>query len=315
MNQVLEMPAQDEFDALLDGVLVAEIHGAVPSGMVQRVEARLAQEITAAPVMFASATRIAAQRSSRSLWTAIGLHAAVIALIAFVVARRVSVASSAMRAQAKVVYLEELKPSVPMKPAADAAQGGGGNHDLSPTTQGHLPQFTREQLLAPKAPPTIAPKLPVEPTLVAESTPKIADSKLPDLGVPNSSLHGFSLGSGGGNGIGPGSGDGAGTGAKSGAGGGIYHPGGAVRAPEVLREVMPEFSEEARKAKFSGNVEVYLVVDEKGMPTHVRVVRDVGMGLGQKAVEAVEQYRFKPALLNGRPVKADMYVLVDFQIF
>ncbi|MDE1155721.1 MAG: energy transducer TonB [Acidobacteriaceae bacterium] len=60
---------------------------------------------------------------------------------------------------------------------------------------------------------------------------------------------------------------------------------------------------------------VYLVVDEHGNPTHVRVVRDIGMGLGQKAVEAVRQYKFKPALENGKPVPVEMTVEVNFQIF
>lgn len=85
--------------------------------------------------------------------------------------------------------------------------------------------------------------------------------------------------------------------------------------PEVLYSVEPEFSEEARKAKTSGDVNVYLWVDERGNPTHVRVVRGMGMGLDEKAIEAVKQYRFKPAMENGRPVTVEMYVIVNFQIF
>ncbi|HEY2041003.1 MAG TPA: energy transducer TonB, partial [Edaphobacter sp.] len=79
--------------------------------------------------------------------------------------------------------------------------------------------------------------------------------------------------------------------------------------------VDPEFSEEARKAKASGDVTVYLWVDEHGNPTHIRVLRGMGMGLDEKAVEAVKQYRFKPAMENGKPVKVEMYVVVNFQIF
>jgi len=60
---------------------------------------------------------------------------------------------------------------------------------------------------------------------------------------------------------------------------------------------------------------VYLIVDEKGMPTHVRVVRGVGMGLDEKAVEAVRQYRFKPGTKDGKPVPVDLYIDVNFQIF
>jgi protein TonB len=65
----------------------------------------------------------------------------------------------------------------------------------------------------------------------------------------------------------------------------------------------------------SGDVEVYLWVDEHGNPTHVRVVRGMGMGLDERAVEAVKQYKFKPAMENGRAVTVEMYIDVTFQIF
>jgi len=90
--------------------------------------------------------------------------------------------------------------------------------------------------------------------------------------------------------------------------------GGGVSEPKVIYQVDPEFSEEARKAKFSGNVYVSVIVDEQGRPTHVRVERGVGMGLDEKAVEAVKQYKFKPAMLNGKPVKVVVDVDVVFQI-
>ena len=83
----------------------------------------------------------------------------------------------------------------------------------------------------------------------------------------------------------------------------------------LIHSVEPEFSEEARKAKFSGDVQVYLWVDEQGSPSHIRVIRGVGMGLDEKAVEAVRQYKFKPAMKDGKPVKVDMYINVDFSIF
>ena len=93
------------------------------------------------------------------------------------------------------------------------------------------------------------------------------------------------------------------------------HIGGSIRPPVVTYQVDPEFSEEARKAKFSGNVQVYLWVDEQGNPSHVKVIRPIGMGLDEKAVEAVRQYKFKPAMQNGKPVKVDLYIDVNFQIF
>jgi protein TonB len=93
----------------------------------------------------------------------------------------------------------------------------------------------------------------------------------------------------------------------------ILHVGGSVHPPVVIHTVDPKFSDAARKAKFSGKVLLYLVVDENGNPQHIRVARGVGMGLDEKAVEAVRQYRFKPATLNDKPVKVDLYVQVSYQ--
>jgi TonB family protein len=97
--------------------------------------------------------------------------------------------------------------------------------------------------------------------------------------------------------------------------GGLEHVGGTDSAPKLIYQVNPQFSEEARKAKFSGNVQVYLVVDVNGNPTHVHVVRPIGMGLDEKAIEAVSQYKFKPAMKNGKPVAVDIYIDVNFQTF
>jgi len=93
------------------------------------------------------------------------------------------------------------------------------------------------------------------------------------------------------------------------------HIGGAVKPPGVLRSVAPVISPEDRKVKFTGNVVVYCWVDEQGNPSHVRVVRGVGRGLDEKAVEAVQQYKFKPAMKNGKPVKVDLYIDINFQTY
>jgi protein TonB len=204
----------------------------------------------------------------------------------------------------------------PIPPKAQQIGGGGGQHDLAPVSQGRLPKFAQEQIVPPKAPPTIPPKLAVEPTVVMQKDLKMATNDMPNLGMPNApSATIGSFGNGNGTGLGSGNGAGIGPGEGGNTGGGPMHIGGGVKPPSVLRQVDPEFSEEARKAKFSGNVQVYLWVDENGNPSHVRVVRGVGMGLDEKAVEAVRQYKFKPATKDGKPVKVDLYIDVNFQIF
>jgi protein TonB len=161
-------------------------------------------------------------------------------------------------------------------------------------------------------PPVIEPKLAAEPTVVVQP---MAQSALPQFGAANSPLAGASLGNGHGTGIGAGYGAGVGPGTGGNIGGGLRRIGGGVSAPEVLFAPSPEFSEEARKAKVSGNVLVYLQVDEQGRPTHIRVLKGIGMGLDEKAIEAVRQYRFKPAMEDGRPVTVEMNVEVNFNIY
>jgi TonB family protein len=95
----------------------------------------------------------------------------------------------------------------------------------------------------------------------------------------------------------------------------VYNVGGSVRPPVLTYAPDPNYTEAARKAKLSGNVIVSLIVDQNGEPQNVRVERGLGNGLDQKAVETVEQYRFKPATRNGEPVPANLKVEVNFQIF
>jgi len=256
--------------------------------------------------------RMAVKRSPTSTGIAVGLHVVVILLILWLVAQHVTTVTAPKLA---ITQLTAPPPPPPIAPRKEQIGGGGGQHDLAPVTAGHLPKLAQEQIVPPKAPPTIPPKLPVEPSVVVQKDLKLADNTLPNIGAPSSDLKGFSMGNGSGTGIGSGNGAGIGPGSGGNTGGGVYHIGGGVKPPSVLTSVDPEFSEEARKAKFSGNVQVYLIVDEKGMPTHVRVVRGVGMGLDEKAVEAVRQYRFKPGTKDGKPVSVDLYIDVNFQIF
>jgi TonB family protein len=91
--------------------------------------------------------------------------------------------------------------------------------------------------------------------------------------------------------------------------------GGNVSAPVLIYSVEPQFSKEEKRAKISGTVLVNLVVDQNGIPTNVRIVRGVGRGLDEKALEAVSKYKFKPAMEHGQPVPVELNIQVNFQIF
>jgi TonB family protein len=93
------------------------------------------------------------------------------------------------------------------------------------------------------------------------------------------------------------------------------HTGGSVRAPKVLKTSDPDYTEEARSLKISGNVALYLVVNADGTPGHVQIVHPLGLGLDESAVNAATKYVFEPARLNGLPVMVDLYIDVNFQIF
>jgi TonB family protein len=90
--------------------------------------------------------------------------------------------------------------------------------------------------------------------------------------------------------------------------------GDGVTAPELIYVVEPELTDEAKKAKFMGFVFVNLIVDARGMPQNVHVVRGVGMGLDEKAVETAKQYRFRPAMEDGKPVPVELNVEVNFKV-
>ena len=262
----LDYGSDDRFEAALHGALYERSTMPVPGGLEQRLLARLAQAAEPAAVhpLFGSLELGKSRRSIGSLWTALGIHAAVIAFIAFVVVAKVGILASATKPTVSISDLTVPPPP----PAVNAAKtgGGGGQHDLEPASQGRLPKFSPEQILKPTQAPKIEAKFTVEPTVNVQTNLKMADNNMTNLGLPSSNLPGASLGNGTGSGIGSGTGNGIGLGSNGNVGGGLFHVGGSILKPELLFGPDPEFSEEARKAKFSGNVEVYLWVDEQGNP-------------------------------------------------
>jgi protein TonB len=201
--------------------------------------------------------------------------------------------------------------------------GGGGDRDKLQASKGNLPKLAREQI----TPPAVivrneAPKLAVDPTVVVP--PSIPLPTGGQLGDPMSNIlgplssgtgSGGGIGSGSGGGVGSGHGPGVGPGYGGGIGGGIYRVGGGVSAPRALYAPDPEYSEEARKAKYQGTVVLWVVVGADGRPRDIRIARSVGMGLDEKAVEAVRQWRFEPAHRDGTPVAVQINVEVSFRLY
>jgi TonB family protein len=218
-------------------------------------------------------------------------------------------------------YLAELQA------AGKKAGGGGGGGDRSPTpaSKGAVPRFAKQQLAPPLA--VIRnpnPILQVEPTLLGPPELKLPQmaSNMPwgdpqgVLGPPsNGPGTGGGIGSGEGTGIGSGKGGGLGPGEGGGTGGGIYSVGGGVSAPIPIYKPEPAYSEEARKAKYQGTVVLWIIVDAQGNVIDPKVVRPLGLGLDEKALETVRTWKFKPALRNGSPVPVRVIVEVSFRLF
>jgi protein TonB len=247
-------------------------------------------------------------RSYRPAGWAVVAHVFAVLMVGFAATTKIHIAAPVKMVTTELV----VPPQAP--PMANAMHGGGGQRGPTPVTRGTPPRFAELQIVPPKAPPMIEPKIHIEPTLEVQQDVRMASS-VPQVGVANSPLVGMSMGGGKGGGMGSGNGNGVGPGAGGNTGGGVRQIGGGVSAPVLLYQVDPEFSEEARRSKTAGNVLVNLWVDENGNPSHVHVIRGIGMGLDEKAVAAVKLYKFKPAMENGRPVTVEMNVDVTFHIF
>src|SRR5580704_9990657 len=92
----------------------------------------------------------------------------------------------------------------------------------------------------------------------------------------------------------------------------VYRVAGDVSVPLLIHSVEQEYTEAARNAKISGLVLVHLIVETNGNPSHVSVVRGLGMGLDEKAIQAVQQYKFKPGMKNGKPVRVELTISLNF---
>ncbi len=232
----------------------------------------------------------------------------------------------APRPTVELVLPADIPPLQPGKTLSGGG-GGGGAHDVLKASVGRLPTRSLQQI----APPAVVlraepPKLAVESTIVIPpEVTLVAFNHFPDLGDPMSHSTMPSNGQGqrggmgdhgSGGGIGPGVGPGYGPGDGGGTGGDSYHRGQGASDPSVLSQVDPEFSEEARKAKFQGLCVLTIIVEADGTPSNIRVRGGLGMGLDEKAIEAVKKWRFRPSMKNGRPVRyGPVEVDVDFHLY
>lgn len=242
----------------------------------------------------------------------LAIHASALALV--LVIFQSPVGKEVVKRVTDIYYVPLYK--LPRAAARAGGGGGGGTHETQPVARGEAPKAAAKQFMPP-AEAAPKPILPVSPAITAQAPAIVADV----YGDPLSKIEAFSggpgsqgLGSGSGAGVGTGRGDGYGPGSGGGNGGGVYRIGGDVSAPVLVAKIEPEYSEEARKAKYSGTVLLSIVVDAHGFPRDIHVIRPLGLGLDEKAIEAVAKWRFRPGMKGGHPVATLAQVEVNFRL-
>jgi protein TonB len=263
-------------------------------------------ELTSTPIPVPD--RMAVKANPLAIGIATFVNGAILLVILFFVGKKII--ETVNKPKENVTPIDAPTAFVAPKRAV-AAGGGGGSPDKMEVSKGRIPPRVEH--------PVMTAKLDVPtPTIDVQKDIQIPDNpSLPNFGMANSpNVKMGSLGNGSGSGLGNGRGSGVGSGEGGNIGGGLYRVGGGVSAPVALNSVEAEFSDEARRAKYQGVCLISLIVDAQGNPQNPRVVRALGMGLDEKAIEAVKKYKFKPAMKDGKtPVPVMITVEVNFRLY
>jgi len=244
--------------------------------------------------------------TAKSQTLSIGLHLAVLALLLFLTSQSVLPPPAA-------VIARRIVPLAPIhRVYVDRAEthSGGGNQTLLPARHGEPPPQAHNTFIPPKSLPN--PKLPMAISVAFDSPTVQIDAG--NIGDPLGNLNMGGLGSHGRDSIGPGGCCGIGPGKDGTPGISTNARRRSATAPQLIYKVEPEFSEEARKAKFSGMVVLSIEVDATGKAGSFRVLESPGLGLEEKAIEAVKQWRFRPGYVDGKPVVTTATVQVSFRL-
>jgi len=262
------------------------------------------------------------KRSTGAVAVSVGIHAALFGLMLYVAMH--PAVGPAMQALDKlndqIVWLD--------MPGPGGGVGGGGNQKVEPPKKVELkgedkttvPVVKKPELEQPKPKP---PEDPVQNLTIPAVS--MADADLAQAGtmegIPTSDSLGIGRGGGAGTGtgtgIGSGRGSGLGEGWGGGTGGGAYRPGNGVETPRLIKEVKPQYTAQAMRAKIQGEVLLECIVQPDGtIHPNIRVVRslDSSFGLDQEAIKAARQWRFMPGTKQGQPVPVLVTIAIAFTL-
>lgn len=285
-------------------------------------------ELTSTPIPVPD--RMAVKTNPWAIGSATFINGAILAIFLIIGARQVIKAIEKPKLDATDINVGTYM--APKQANLAGGGGGGGSHDIVDPIKGKLPPRMKDPIVPPMVPILDHPKLAFTPAINVQQDIKLPDNpQLQNFGVHTGQNvvlsngqgsgggmgtgSGGGIGSGHGGGVGSGEGGGVGPGMGGGYGGGVFKVGGGVSAPKVIDAPDPDYSEEARKAKYQGTCILWLIVGPDGRPRDLKVARTLGMGLDQKAIEAVRRWRFEPAKMNGQPVAVQINVEVNFRLY
>jgi protein TonB len=268
------------------------------------------------------------RRSAGAVAVSVATHAVVIAAVLLVLRL------APPRAFTQSTILPDLTPDQIVWLAQEGpggGGGGGGNESPEPPRKVELPG--RDKITLPVAKPPVLdqpkpqepePPPPIQtvtgPALAMASGIAPVPGTLEGTAAPESASQGSGSGGGAGTGrgtgIGPGEGSGLGPGSGGGTGGGVYRPGSGIVLPRPIREVKPQYTADAMRAKIQGQVLLEAVVLPDGSVGDVEIVRslDPVFGLDQEAIKAAKQWRFVPGTRQGQPVAVLVTIEMTFTL-
>jgi len=322
-------PFYDNADDHLSRLLVSEVEEPWYRSFIQNIKDFVNPpklpplEVTSKPVAVKEIWGLYG-RQKKSFMMSTGFQIGIVVLLFTVFSSKV--VQDQVKTAVALVMPPDIAPYQPKAaPKKQTMGGGGGGGDRSPlpASKGRLPKPSLRQFTPPMAVVNNPnPRLTMEPTIIAPPDVALPQVNMAQYGDPlaklgpasNGTGSGGGIGSGSGGGVGSGKGGGFGPGEGGGVGGGVYRVGGGVTAPALLSKIEPEYSEEARKAKYQGTVLLYIEVDPSGRAANIRVARSLGLGLDEKAIEAVRKWKFKPGYKDGKPVTVAATIEVNFRL-
>ena len=319
----------------VDGELVAHRDAVAAVQALRR--GQLQAHLTGMPPVFGSSllsrSGLDPQSRNMSVLMSTVLHTMVALLVALLTTTRLTTASDdqlllELPRLAGLVFVAEPGPG-----------GGGGGGGLRMPVPPPSAERKGTSTISSPVPERLKPRR-VEPVEMPEPPPPLDNEPLPPIFAPlvaaradTQDVRGLltkteteldstsqgpgdsgGVGDGGGTGVGEGVGAGVGPGSGGGAGGGPYRPGSGIVPPRLLFEEQPDYTEEARRKGIEGEVLLEIIVRSDGSVSDVRVLRRLGYGLDERAVQAVRQWQFAAAERFGTPVDVLVEVTVEYRL-